>query len=78
MAEGPVVLEFAHYLSLELAGDGRLCSVHFEMVVSRCFCFVCEISTVRDSALGGNSQSRDYGARQVCPSISKQFLLFSC
>lgn len=48
VAEGPVVLEFVHYLSSELAGDGRLCSAHFEMVVSRCFCFVCEASTVHD------------------------------
>lgn len=78
MAEGPVVLEFVHYLSSELAGDGRLCSAPFEMVESGGFCFVVEISTVRDSALGGNSQSRGYGACQVCPSVSKQLLLLSC
>lgn len=78
MSEGPVVLEFVHYLSSELAGDGRLCSAPFEMVESRGFCFVGEVSTVRDSALGGNSQSRAYSVCQVCPSVSKQLLLFSC
>ena len=64
MAEGPVVLEFVHYLSSELAGAGRLWSAPFKTVESRGFCFVGEVSTVRDSAWGGNSQNRGYSACQ--------------